>query len=122
MSKVYSRGNSKLGTAPLPFSSGDVIEEWNLMQLNPHTVICSGVLGLTFYRCNLVNCDVPEDAIVQNCLHLHKSFCSHLHPDKVDFGLSECDELCSHVTDIDEVIIDNELVDTIYTYSDMRVE
>jgi len=78
------------------FKDGETIKGWNLTQLNPHTKICEGVKGLTFIDCNLMNCDIPEDAKVVDCLQVHKSFCSHEHPKWVKKGLKECSENCEH--------------------------
>jgi len=96
-------------------SDGDTIEDCNLMQLTTNTSICAGITGLTFQGCNLLNCSVPGDAVVENCLIINKSFCSHLHP---DWDLTPCIENCSHVVDTDEIWIDGVLVDTIYHRED----
>jgi hypothetical protein len=71
----------------------------------------------------LTNCDIPKDAIVDDCggYGRHKSRCSHLHPEMISFGLVECEDNCSHVVDTDEVWIDGILIDTIYHYRDTRV-
>ena len=104
---------------PADVQNGDVFEGCNIAQLYTHTEICPDMAGLTFQGCNLLNCDVPADSTIEDCLTVHKSFCSHLHP---DFGLSpECIENCSHVVDTDEVWIDSVLVDTTYHYEDMIV-
>lgn len=99
------------------FTNGQVVENWNLTQLQPHTAIGEGVTGLTFRNCNLLNCDVPADAVIEGSLHCHKSFCSHLHPAWIPHGLPKCVEVCEHVADIDEVTIDGETV-LFYTYAD----
>ncbi len=99
------------------FTNGQTVDGWNLTQLQPHTAIGEGVSGLIFRNCNLLNCDVPADAVVESCLHVHKSFCSHLHPDWVAHGLPECVENCEHVADTDEITIDGETVTT-NTYAD----
>lgn len=98
----------------LSVSNGDTVENCNLMQL-ANTPVCEGITGLTFINCNLVNCSVPGDAVIENCLTIQKSFCSHLHP---DWSLTPCIENCSHVIDTDEIWIDNVLVDTIYHHKD----
>ena len=47
-----------------PAEPGDVFVRCNLAQEQPHTPICPGVSGLRFEACNLVNCDLPDDASV----------------------------------------------------------
>jgi len=79
------------------------------------------VSGLRFVNCNLLNCDVPGDAEVADCLTIQKSFCSHLHPEWVKHGLPECAEDCEHLADTEEVWIDGELVETIRRYEDGMV-
>jgi len=107
------------GISRLNVSNGDTVESCNLTQLNPNTAICAGYSGLTFIRCNLLNCVVPSGSIVEDCLTIQKSFCSHLGPDMVDFaGLSGCADDCSHVVDSDEIWIDGVLAEKIYHYED----
>jgi len=118
---IYKYKNFRLST-PI-CENGDTFIGCNLVQINPHTAICEGKTGLTFQGCNLTNCDVPQDAIVEDCggYGRHKSRCSHLHPEMIDKGLSVCEDNCSHVVDTDEVWIDGALIDTIYHYKDTRV-
>lgn len=120
---IYNCKNFRL-VPPTGIENGDSFIGCNLIQINPHTAICTSVSGLTFTDCNLTNCDVPSDAEVIDCggYGRHKSRCSHLHPDMVDKGLVECVENCSHVIDTDEVWIDGVLMDTTYHYQDTRVE
>lgn len=92
------------------FADGQEVREWNLTQLAPHTTIGAGVKGLRFVNCNLLNCDVPKDAEVIECLSIHKSFCSHLHPEWVEKGLPACPEDCDHVESVEEIEIDGELL------------
>lgn len=110
---AFTRGLS-LPTA----NNGDTFEYYNFMQAQPHTKIFEGVTGLTFRKCNLVNCDVPVDAIIEDCLHIHKNMCSHNHPRWVNKGLPECIENCSHVTEIDVITIDGMEVDTVHHRED----
>ena len=98
--------------------NGDTFDACNLMQLVPHTTVCAGVTGLTFRNCNLLNCDLPADAIVEGGLRLHKSFCAHLHP---DWPLDACAEVCSHVVDTDELVVGGMLIETVYHYEDTVV-
>lgn len=104
---------------PLPTANnGDTFEGYNFMQAQPHTPIFAGVTGLVFRKCNLMNCDVPVDAVVDDCLRIHKSLCSHNHPKWVDKGLAECVENCNHVIEIDVIKIDGVEVDTVYHRED----
>ena len=101
---------------PTGVESKDMFDSCNIAQLYTNTEICPGKTGLTFKGCNLLNCAVPGDSIITDCLTVQKSFCSHLNP---NFGLSPvCVENCQHVVDTDEIWIDNILVDTIYHYKD----
>ena len=94
----------------------------NFTQLLPHTKILEGKTGLTFVNCNLTNCDPPADSTYVGCQPKHCEFCSNLHPKFVDkYGLTECAEDCSHVSDTDTVTIDEVAVDTVYHYSDKGV-
>lgn len=110
---AFTRGND------LPvIEDGHVFEYVNFTQAQPHTKIFEGVTGLTFRKCNLMNCDVPVGAIVEDCLRIHKSLCANLHPRWVKKGLAECVENCSHVTEIDVITIDGVKVDTVYHRKD----
>ena len=120
---IYKYKNFRL-IPPTGIENGDTFIGCNLIQVAPHTAICTGIIGLTFTGCNLTNCDVPENAIVDNCggYGRHKSRCSHLHPEMVEKGLPVCTENCSHVVDIDKVYVDGVLVDATYHYRDTRIE
>ena len=99
-----------------------IIRDTNFTQAEPHTPIFIGMTGLTFLSCNLVNCDVPGDAIVEDCLVFQVSFCGHLHPEWVEkTRIDACIDECSHLIDTDEVWIDGVLADTIYHYKDQGV-
>ena len=100
------------------FTNGDVVENCNLTQLQPGTLIGGGVAGLVFRYCNLVNCSVPGDAVVENCNTSQIERCANLHPELLKRGLVPEDVNCPHVTDIDEIEIGGVVVDTIYTYKD----
>ena len=82
-------------------SNGDMFQNANLMQALLDTEICVGKTGLTFRNCNLINCVLPKDAVVESSNTCKKEFCSHLHP---EMGLTECAEKCSHWkgTEIDD--------------------
>jgi len=102
-------------------TNNHVFDGCNFSQAEPNTIIFAGVSGLTFRRCNLSNCQLPADAIIEDCLRIQKSFCSHIHPRWVDKGLPECDEDCSHLVETDEIVIDGVAVDTIKHYKDNLV-
>lgn len=52
-------------TDPITFiKDGDIIENCNLAQINPRTKILWGKKRLTFYRCNMVNCTLPKDVMI----------------------------------------------------------
>jgi len=119
---TYSFKNFRL-SLPTGVENKDEFIGCNLTQVVPHTKICEGKTGLVFTRCNLTNCDVPPDAVVNDCggYGRHKSRCSHLHPELIAFGLSECVENCEHVVDTDEIWIDGVLIKKNYYYQDKRV-
>jgi hypothetical protein len=57
--------------AALPdFKPGDVFEGCNFAQQKAHTALTT-VKGLTFRDCNLMNCDLPPDAVEDGCLIHH---------------------------------------------------
>ena len=99
---------------------GQVFEMYNFTQAKPHTKVFEGVTGLVFKNCNLLNCDLPDDAKVEDCLHIHKEFCANLHPEWSAYLDAEPED-CSHVVDKDEVTVDGQVVDTIYYYEDKIV-
>ena len=96
--------------------NGTQFIQCNFAQANPHTAVLAGKTGLIFTSCNLMNCDVPGDSTIEDCLHIQKSLCSHLHPSKTQ--LTPCADNCAHVVDNDSVTIDSQLVATIYHYED----
>ena len=99
--------------------NGHVFIGDNFIQQEPHTPIFVGKTGLRFINCNLTNCDLPNDVITEGSHPKQRSFCSHVHS---RWGLTECVEICEHVTDTDEIYIDGVVVDTIYNYADKAVE
>ena len=112
-------GNYSFKTTGLPEPVGGVIEGHNFTQGTPHTPIYTGYTGLTFRNCNLMNCDVPVDSIIEYCLHAQTSFCSYLHQGWLDNGyITQCAIDCQHRTIVDTVTIDGVTVDTNYTYED----
>lgn len=105
----------------LEAENGDVFIACNFNQSVPHTEILSGVSGLSFLNCNLMNCDIPVDSTIEKCLTVHKSLCSHINPKRLASGeITECEENCEHVVDIDTVSIDSSTI-TIYHYKDKVV-
>lgn len=99
---------------PLPAIPEDkTFEYFNFTQKLPHTKIFEGITGLIFKNCNLLNCDIPADAITESCLRIHVEYCANLHP---EFEAEE--ENCPHVIDIDEIYDEGVLVETIYHYKD----
>ena len=97
-------------------AEGDVIEGCNFMQVNPHTRITT-VSNLTFNNCNLMNCDLPADAVTGWNNRLQISRCAHIHGTDEYF----CETECSHMTSKEEIVLDGEVVDTIYEYEDKVV-
>lgn len=99
------------------FKNGDVIKSGNFSQLNPNTEIMKG-LTLTIEGGNFTNVAKQPEWTVTGGNWTQVSRCSHLHPWRVERGLSECDPECSHMTSKDEIVIDGQLVDTVYNYED----
>lgn len=114
---IYNRNFSGNRISELAdIDNGEIIEKCNLTQFVPHTEILSGKTGLTFRDCNLINCDVPGDSIIERSNNTQISFCYNLHPE--GYGLDPEPENCPHVVDTDELIVDSVIIDTIYTYKD----
>ena len=97
-------------------SNGDLVEGHNFTQKFPHTAIGTGITGLRFKRCNLVNCNIPADATVESCNTTQISRCGHLN-DEYDCAVD-----CEHLVSSEEIRVDGELVDTLREYADKRVE
>lgn len=91
-------------------SDGETIEDCNFCQPTPWTPIAVGVTGLTFRDCNLVNCDLPADSVVENCNVVQVS----RHTD-------ECAVDCEHLTSSEDIIVDGVVVDTLRQYEDRMV-
>ncbi len=60
------KGNNFSGELPA-CQDEDVFADCNLAQVDPHTPIFTGVRGLVFVRCNLVNCDLPAGTDIIEC-------------------------------------------------------
>jgi len=104
-----------------PVDNGDTIQNCNLSQLEPHTDILKVYTGLTYSHCNLVNCDVSNDAIIEDCNNAHIDFCTHLNEGLIDFGLTPCLTECEHLILTEEILVDGELIDTLYEYENFVV-
>jgi hypothetical protein len=108
---------------PLPdVENGHEFTNCNFAQMIPHTAIFEGLVELKFTRCDLVNCDIPQDAVLDGCLHFHRENCTNIRPRLIDQGLTPCAENCDHVVDTDELTIDGVLIHTIYHYQTFREE
>ena len=90
---------------------GETIEECNITQKFPNTVI-TVIAGLIFNRCNLVNCSVPADAIIIDCNTAQIDRCGNLNENYI------CDVECKHMVSKEEIKLDGVVVDTIYEYKD----
>lgn len=100
--------SGKQPTDYIEIKNGDSIEGYNVSQDLPNTIICEGLTGLTFKNCNLLNCKIPDDAKIDDCLHRQKDFCYHEYYDKIKDTstrplLPVEEENCRHVTDIIEL-------------------
>ena len=92
--------------------NGDTIEGHNFTQKYPHTGIGAGITGLRFKNCNLVNCDVPVDATVENCNTTQISRCGHLNDGY------ECAVDCEHLVSEEDVVVDGVVIDVLREYAD----
>ena len=102
-------GNYSFKTTGLPEPVNGVIEGHNFTQGRPHTAIYGDQIGLTFRKCNLLNCEVPDGSVVDDCLTCHVSFCSHLNDGWLEMGvIDECAIDCEHLVQIDTITIDGE--------------
>ena len=117
--KNFCRGNIS-NVSP---DNGDEFVRCNLAQITPHTEIFAGITGLKFTKCNLVNCDIPVDAVKDGCLHFYKTFCSHINPSLLATGeIEECVPECEHmIPDPDELTIDGFSLGKNYQYVDKVV-
>lgn len=114
--------NYSFGIRPIPsVENGHIFKGDNFLQLLPHTPILVGVTGLKFTNCNLTNCDIPPDAVTEGCQPRHILWCSNLHPNWIEYGLTPCTENCSHVIEVDEVTVDGVSLGKVYNYSDKGV-
>jgi len=94
-----------------------VINAGNFTQMYPDTPIMADK-PLVINGGNFTN--VRKDAAwtINGGNWTQVSRCSHLHPELVARGLTECALECDHLTGTDSVTIDGVLVDTIYHYEE----
>jgi hypothetical protein len=116
-------GNYSFKTTGLPEPVTGVIERCNFTQAVPHTPIYSGYSNITFKKCNLTNCDLPEGSVVVDCLYpVHISFCSHVRPELLNMGvISPCQSDCLHKVSTDTITIDGIVVDIVNYYENKEV-
>ena len=116
--------NYAFGRIPIPdVKDGHTFRGDNFTQLKPYTKILEGKKELTFFNCNLVNCDPPADSKFDGCKPQHYEFCSNLHPNYVErYGLTPCATDCAHVVSSDAVTIDSvKVIEGKYYYEDKVV-
>src|SRR3990167_188252 len=70
--KTNLNGNFSFSKITDVFAENMFIEGVNFTQAFPHTKIFENCNGMTFSGCNLMNCDLPPDAIVKDCLVFHR--------------------------------------------------
>jgi hypothetical protein len=99
-------------------NNGDTFERCNFSQLLPNTPIFTGITGLTFINCNLINCSLPGDAVIESCNQSQVDRCTNINPQWIDHGQTACIVNCRHVKEIDTVVIDGVTIDTVYHYED----
>jgi len=53
---------------------GDILEDCNIQQSQPHTPFAAGVTSLVLRRCNALNCDLPADVKLEgpNLANVHQ--------------------------------------------------
>ena len=64
---------------------GYTIIDCNLTQRKANTPILDGIKGLFFRGCNLKNCDLPEDAKIEECLVCHEDM-EELSPEQTELA------------------------------------
>ena len=113
---TIEHGNWSLRDPGDDISDGSVINGGNFSQHTPDTPILVGKI-LTINGGNFVNVRKDAKWTINGGNWAQVSRCSHLHPDFVPHGLSECIEVCPHVVETIEI----EGGDTVYVYADEAV-
>lgn len=75
------------------FKDGDVVEDSNLSQLLPHTLVTDK--AVTFRRCNCTNVSAPH-ATFEDCNTAQIDFCTNANPSWIEMGLAACGPDCRH--------------------------
>ena len=96
---------------------GSTIESGNFTQLALDTPIMVGK-PLTITGGNWTNVRKDKAWTVTGGNWTQIDRCSHLHPEWVAKGLPECAENCKHVTEVNTIEIDGQVIDMIYSYED----
>jgi len=99
---------------------GSVVDSGNFTQAVPNTEIMTDKT-LTINGGNFTNVKKQPEWKINGGNWTQIDFCSHLHPEFVGKGLPECGTECKHLDTKDEIEVDNVIVDTIYTYKDIRI-
>lgn len=99
---------------------GSVINGGNFSQLVPNTEILVGKT-LTINGGNFTNVKPQATWTINRPTWTQKSFCSHLHPEWIALGMTECAENCSHVVSSEDIVVGGQVIDTVYTYQDTVV-
>lgn len=97
--------------------NGSIINEGNFVQLVPDTEILVGKT-LTINGGNFCNVKPQPEWTINGGLWISKDFCSHLHPQWIEHGLTECATECTHMISKEDILIDGVLIDTVYQYED----
>lgn len=104
--------------------SGDTLDGCYCVQHTADTEIFQGLTGLRFTgNCNLINCNLPTDAIVENGLVIEKQYCSHLHPEMVEAGMAKERIDCPHAIWVEPVTVDGQTaVKGYYRYDENQID
>lgn len=112
-----TRGNWSFRDPGDDIPDGAVIEGGNFSQHTADTPILVGK-PLTIRGGNWVNVLRDVAWTVEGGNWARISRCSHLHPEWISKGLAECPVACPHVVGTDEIVVDGQVVDTIYHRED----
>jgi hypothetical protein len=99
------------------FNDGAVITQGNFSQLYPDTPIMVGK-RLTIKSGNFVNCRKDPNWIIEGGNFVQISRCSHVNPEFVARGLTECVLDCVHKTGEDTIQVAGVTVETVRRYED----